>query len=218
LKNQEKSDFLAGKILPMDDGSVGLLFQLTMETLEDNGYIQYEISNFAKVAQSQTSQLQSGQPQQTDQLKPDKLKQDQSNPQLKPDSFRSKHNMKYWSFAPYIGLGPSAHSFLKSTRSWNYKDINKFIENVNANKTSVKEREVLSKDQQITEVIYLGLRTKEGIRMDFFEKLFNINFYNAHKKIIEKLEEQGNIEIKDNCCRLTRKGMIFLDTITLMFL
>ena len=172
-----------GEFSIMSDDDVRKLFELTIEKLKGEGYLQYEISNFAKTMK-----------------------------------LRSKHNMKYWSFAPYIGLGPSAHSFSESTRSWNYKDVKKFIEQIYAGKPSTKGSESLSTEQQITEVIYLGFRTRQGIKIDFFEKKFNINFYSKFGKLIKQLKKQGNIEIKNNYCRLTQKGMIFIDNITLMFL
>lgn len=134
------------------------------------------------------------------------------------ESKRSKHNQKYWSFAPYIGLGPGAHSFVETERFWNHRSVNKYIQCLNSNKLPVEEREILNKKQQMIEAIYLGMRTTEGIRIDAFDKKFGVSFNKIFEKLITRLAEEKYVETNEKRCFLTRKGMLFLDGITSRFI
>lgn len=76
---------------------------------------------------------------------------------------RSRHNQSYWSGAPYLGMGPSAHSYLGGERFWNIREWQRFLEASNAGVTLVGGREQLSDEQKAIERIYLGLRTVAGL-------------------------------------------------------
>jgi len=105
-------------------------YELLQRLLGDAGYEQYEISNFALA---------------TDGVK---------------SPFRSRHNSSYWMREPYIGLGPSAHSFCGNVRSWNPDDVEGYIESEGL---PAVESEVLSDEEVLEETIMLGLRRSEGI-------------------------------------------------------
>ena len=172
-----------GKFKPMADFLLGELFETTIEYLAAHGYVQYEISNFAKNT-----------------------------------SRRSRHNIKYWSFLPYIGLGPSAHSFIGHQRYWNCRSVKKYIENIKQGRLPIEEKEVLSKEQQIIENIYLGLRKTDGIDIDVIDENLGINFRQIFAEKIKQLKKDGyilNIQ-PENHCALSRKGMLFLDSIASM--
>jgi putative oxygen-independent coproporphyrinogen III oxidase len=84
---------------------------------------------------------------------------------------RSRHNLKYWRREPYIGLGPSAHSFLQGVRWWNDRSVRRYCERLRVEGTAVSDREVLTSEQVLLERIYLGLRTADGVAMvDFMER------------------------------------------------
>jgi oxygen-independent coproporphyrinogen-3 oxidase len=129
----------------------------------------------------------------------------------------SRHNLKYWTLAPYIGLGASAHSFSEPQRYWNVSDIAEYITAIESGRLPVAEREVLSREQQIIETIYLGLRTTAGIDLTGFGEKFGINFVETFKEVISDLENQNYLEIKSSRCALTRPARAFLDTIAMMF-
>ncbi|QTA78527.1 Oxygen-independent coproporphyrinogen-III oxidase 1 (coproporphyrinogenase) [Desulfonema limicola] len=131
---------------------------------------------------------------------------------------RSKHNLKYWSFAPYLGLGPSAHSFLFPKRQWNYNSLKKYITSIKKGNLPVKGSEILNREQQIMEFIYLGLRTNQGIDTDMFNRYFNINFYQVFGNLVKELKKQGIITGDTAFCALSKKGMRFQDSITRMFM
>jgi len=169
------------------------LFETTLEFLSDHGYIQYEISNFARESMNSSG-----------------LKTDGDN--------RSRHNMKYWKFVPYIGLGPSAHSFLEPKRYWNCADVKKYIQDLNAGRLPRAGEERLSTEQLMIEAIYLGLRQTKGILIDVFDKKFGVNFKAIFEEIIANLEARGLIVLSQNRCALTSRGMLYLDSIAAMFM
>ena len=131
---------------------------------------------------------------------------------------KSRHNMKYWSFAPYLGLGPSAHSFMFPKRHWNYRSLKKYIRSIEKANLPIEGFEILTREQQIMEFIYLGLRTKQGINTDIFNQQFNISFYQVFGSIIEELKRQGMTASDTVFFTLSKQGLRFQDSITRMFM
>jgi len=136
----------------------------------------------------------------------------------KSDKHRSRHNQKYWSSYPYLGFGPSAHSFMEPERFWNIKDVKEYIQKINSGIKPVEKTESLNLTQRITETIYLGLRTSDGINIVEFEDRFNINFEKEFSGIIAEFKEQGFLEIREIRCRLSLKGLIFQEGIASRFI
>lgn len=177
-----------GRFHPLDDDKISALFMSTIEILAARGYAQYEVSNFARIDSDTTA---------------------------KPgfEQNRSRHNRKYWLFAPYLGLGPAAHSFKEPERFWNQPDVHDYINALAAGRLPPSGREMLSRSQLMMEAIFLGLRQTEGINIDAFEEKFGVNFHQRFIVTLRGLEERGLIGTAQNRCALTRKGMLFLDSI-----
>jgi oxygen-independent coproporphyrinogen-3 oxidase len=185
-------DLQEDRLKPLAEPQVCEMFETTLEFLSDKGYVQYEISNFARASMNSSG-----------------LKSAECN--------RSRHNMKYWNFAPYIGLGPSAHSFLEPKRYWNCADVEKYIQDLNAETLPRAGEERLSMEQLMIEAIYLGLRQTTGILIDVFDKKFGVTFTTMFKHTVDVLEAKGLIELSQNRCALTCRGMLYLDSIAAMF-
>jgi len=181
-----------GRLKPLPEPQVCELFETTLEFLSDHGYVQYEISNFARKSMTRSGLTDA-------------------------DRNRSRHNMKYWKFVPYIGLGPSAHSFLEPKRYWNCADVKKYIQDLDAGRLPRAGVERLSMEQLMIEAIYLGLRQTKGILIDVFDKKFGVNFKAIFEEIIANLESRGLIVLSQNRCALTSSGMLYLDSIAAMF-
>jgi oxygen-independent coproporphyrinogen-3 oxidase len=173
---------------PLPDERVARLFEHTIAFLEDNGYTQYEISNFSK-----------------------SVSEDHLN-------YASKHNQKYWTFASYIGFGPSAHSHTEPKRSWNVRSIEKYIDLLNEGKKPIDGEETLTREQMMTESIYLGLRKTNGIDVGTFNNKFSISFNSLFEEVIADLTDKELISVDKEKCKLTRKGMLFLDSIASLFI
>lgn len=130
---------------------------------------------------------------------------------------RSRHNSKYWSFAPYRGLGPSAHSFIEPERFWNIADIATYVRRLKDGCLPVDSREILDRQQMMLESVYLGLRTTDGIDVIKFEEKFGVYFNHLFGKVATKFEDKGWLRLTDVRCALTLQGMLLLDTITAAF-
>ena len=79
---------------------------------------------------------------------------------------RARHNSAYWRRAPFIGLGPSAHSGFGARRSWNVREWAHYQRLIDAHATVRVEEEVLDQEQLRLEELYLGLRTTDGLASD----------------------------------------------------
>ena len=79
---------------------------------------------------------------------------------------RSRHNAKYWRHAPYLGLGPSAHSFDGSRRWWNHRKAAVWAEAVAAGLRPVAGEEPIGDAERALEHLLLGLRTREGVDLE----------------------------------------------------
>ena len=131
---------------------------------------------------------------------------------------RSVHNQKYWSDAPYIGFGPSAHSFVDNRRSWNVRSVNKYMQRIQSGQHPVAETETLGLKQQMMEMVYLRLRCAQGIFMADFESRFNVCFNKLFGHVVDLFEPKEFIQIVDGWCRLTPRGMRFSDSIAAGFI
>jgi oxygen-independent coproporphyrinogen-3 oxidase len=150
---------------------------------------------------------------------------------------RSVHNSHYWHRGAYIGLGPSAHSFLPEktkgvsgiqrvsgaippfsgakgpARSWNAADLHTWLERVDAGKLPRAGYEMLTPAQEVLEQVMLGLRTEHGIQTHRLDK--DIHAFMA------RLEDQGMGMLSAYAgtagtvrrFKLTRTGMTCLDSI-----
>ena len=88
--------------------------------------------------------------------------------------FRSRHNSSYWQGVPYLGLGPSAHSYANGKRQWNIASNIRYIESIRAGEIPFEE-ELLTTTQQYNEYIMTALRTLEGINFAEVTRRFGLN-------------------------------------------
>ncbi|RPJ11053.1 MAG: radical SAM family heme chaperone HemW [Desulfobacteraceae bacterium] len=130
---------------------------------------------------------------------------------------QSRHNLKYWSHIPYIGLGPSAHSFNGTARSWNVKSVSDYIKKIGAGTLPLEGSEALTREQRIIEAVFLGFRQKSGIDIRLFNEKFNLGFRDIFSEAISDLSRKGLITVNNDKCALTEKGTVLLDTVCAEF-
>jgi oxygen-independent coproporphyrinogen-3 oxidase len=126
--------------------------------------------------------------------------------------FYSKHNTNYWNGTPYLGLGPSAHSFNGYSRKWNYSNLNQYIKLINSNK-STGEGEELTLFNKANEYLITRLRTKIGIDFEYFRKKFGEDYNRILTNNFEKYLISGHAEKRNNFGFLTLKGWFISDKI-----
>lgn len=121
--------------------------------------------------------------------------------------YESKHNLIYWDYKPYLGLGPSAHGFNGSNRYYNIQDITLYNKELSNYNLPVEEIVELSKNELITERIIMGLRLKKGINKSSFKSRFGISLTELYGDTINKLEKENLIHVDDEKITLTKKGL-----------
>lgn len=126
--------------------------------------------------------------------------------------FRSRHNSSYWKGTPYLGLGPSAHSFNGTERRWNIPNNTVYIKTVNAGAPQ-REVEVLTPTQQLNETIMISLRTMEGLDLNKIEKGWGDKERNRLQKNLQKYISSGLVQLNDHHAQLTDEGMLRADGI-----
>jgi len=126
---------------------------------------------------------------------------------------RSRHNQKYWSLGPYTGLGPSAHSYRPPHRYWNVRYLQPYLQALSQNRLPQKSSEKTTREQQLTETIYLGLRTSDGIDTRRFNQRFNLDFTQAFGDTLKVFCEDSLMRQSTGRCTLTPKGMLFHESI-----
>jgi len=105
------------------------------------------------------------------------------------DGYESKHNLNYWMRGEYIGVGVSASSFMDGRRFTNSFKIDEYINAVILNKNPEISSDVIEGDDAKFEFIMLGLRTKYGIDIDKYNKIFNADFDSEYQEILKKKEK-----------------------------
>ena len=151
-------------------------FLLTSAYLEENGYVHYEISNFAREERTM-----------------------------------SRHNIKYWRHVPYLGLGPSAHSFLKGLRWWNLRSVDGYCQALDCGRRPVEDREQLTEEQVHLEFLFLGFRTREGVKKNLIEGT------PGSDRALREILSAGLATIQGDRIIPTREGFLMADSLPLLF-
>ena len=126
--------------------------------------------------------------------------------------FYSRHNSSYWNQTPYLGVGPSAHSYNGISRQWNVAAIQKYTEGILKN-SSFYEQEILSLEDRYNEYVLLGLRTKNGINIDALEQNFGTELKDFCLENIKTFIDNEKAYRCGSFLRLNTKGKLISDTI-----
>ena len=117
--------------------------------------------------------------------------------------YESKHNIKYWRCDEYIGIGLSAHSYVDGVRFSNTDDFSSYIKG----EFLSGEWEVLSKEDKMSEFMFLGLRMTEGVTKMAFCHKFNEDMEKVFEKPLSKFKKMGMIEEKGDRIRLSKQAI-----------
>lgn len=124
----------------------------------------------------------------------------------------AKHNTNYWKQKPYVGVGPSAHSFDGNQRRWNLANNPLYLKAI-AEETVFWESETLSVKDQVNEHIMLGLRTKWGVDLQTLLEKFGYNVLEERSIKIEQFVSSKALVQKTDRLYLTRTGIMLGDHI-----
>ena len=126
--------------------------------------------------------------------------------------FHSRNNTAYWEGKPYLGIGPSAHSYDGKFRSWNVANNTKYIKSIEAGELP-SEQEFLSKEDKYNEYIMTGLRTKKGVSLERIENEFGKEYSAYLSKQAETALKNELLILEDNKLKISKKGKFLSDGI-----
>lgn len=191
---------------PLSDEECLRQYALLQKKLSDAGYVQYEISNFAKRRGSSAGKEEP----------------------VKGMLFRSEHNSSYWNGVSYIGLGPAAHSFtgkyapVGARRLWNTPSVKKYCAHYvdsgqssgsefikDAVESGVIDYEILTEENIFNETVMLGLRRIEGFSLENL----NSNLLRLIKPQIESSVKAGLLISEGNNIRIPADKLFISDSI-----
>ena len=133
------------------------------------------------------------------------------------EGYFSRHNSNYWKGENYLGIGPSAHSFIKNTtsqkRSWNVANNTQYIKAINQG-TPYFEEEFINETTAFNEYILTRLRTIWGLDLAYMKNTFNPVLLRHFEKELEVYKNSELITISKNTVTLTTKGIFMVDKIT----
>ena len=185
-----------GKLQLAGEQEQAQMYKSGSALLEEAGYMQYEISNYAKMG------------------------------------YQCRHNLGYWLGSDYIGAGPAAASTVGSIRrthasnleEWALdiatcfaQDIKDQAENAphaeQAAKTAGYVTEYLTPAEQLCELVMLRLRTVKGLNLAEYEALAHRNFAKEHNRLLQVLDKNNLMRLKNGYAYFTRNGMLVSNSI-----
>ena len=207
-------------MLPIPDPDLAAeMYEWASETLEANGYVQYEISNWAKdIALSGAERRRSA---------------------YNHPSFACRHNLQYWRGLPYLAFGAGAHGYANGYRYSNALRIKTYVERITnyqlpnslisnlafpLSPATVNQHKQTIKDD-MSEFMMTGLRlTQEGISSSEFEKRFGNKLQDIYGKEIDELLKLGLLETQtpefsknSEVLRLTKRGRLLGNQVFMRF-
>ena len=124
----------------------------------------------------------------------------------------SRHNSSYWKGIPYLGCGPSAHSFDGMTREWNVSSIDTYIKGIEENSRAF-EIEYLDQTTRYNEFIITTIRTVWGTPIEKLKQMFGNEMWEYCQRMAAPYLKNGKLEEHDGALRLTREGIFISDSI-----
>ena len=122
------------------------------------------------------------------------------------DGAFSRHNIKYWHGADYIGFGAGAHSFVGNRRFQNTPYVVPYIHKIEMGESPCIEEEIITSPRAYEDFCFLALRTKWGLVPSLFESRFNLDFHNIYGSVIADLIRKQLLVYEDDAYRLTKEG------------
>ena len=168
---EDGTPFSKRKLDLPDEDTEYRMYEDTAKVLEEYGYHQYEISNYARRGQE------------------------------------CRHNEGYWQRKDYIGLGLGAASLIGNERFTNTTDMQEYLENSGITEQIRNNREILTREDEMAEFMFLGLRMTEGVSKAEFQEYFGTAIEKIYGKVLEKYKHQGMLVEKEDRIFLSRAGI-----------
>jgi oxygen-independent coproporphyrinogen-3 oxidase len=132
--------------------------------------------------------------------------------------FESRHNLKYWTGAPYWAFGVSAAGYDGRSRWSNTRNIHEYIERVERGESPVVERTDLSESDLQSESIFLKLRLKDGVDLIEHQTRFGVDVRERYREDLERLDQAGLIDLSETRLKISRAGTVLANEVFAAFL
>lgn len=126
--------------------------------------------------------------------------------------FRARHNSSYWQGQPYLGIGPSAHSFDGARRSWNAAHLEQYLRALGEGRLALAGSEELGPRERYHEYLMTGLRTAAGVSQGRLEELLP-GFGAQFGPLTARLMERGLLLREGDTLRLSPEGWLLSDAL-----
>ncbi|MBI4618087.1 MAG: radical SAM family heme chaperone HemW [Planctomycetes bacterium] len=130
---------------------------------------------------------------------------------------RSSHNQKYWRHVPYLGLGPSAHSFDGARRWWNHRALGDYEAAVGRSERPIAGEETLTAMELALEAVLLGLRTADGIDLALFRERHGFDLVEANRDLVARETSAGRMRVEGGRLWLALEGLAIADGLAATF-
>lgn len=120
------------------------------------------------------------------------------------EGYECRHNLGYWERVEYLGIGAGAASLVDNRRWAQSEDVQRFADE---SKRRMEEAEILTKEEQMEEFMFLGLRKTEGVSRSVFENIFGDSMESVYGPVISRLILEGLLKEKKNYVYLTERGI-----------
>lgn len=125
----------------------------------------------------------------------------------------SRHNLKYWRCDDFVGLGAGAYSCVGARRFSNICKIDEYIAAVQQNGSAESWSSTQSRDEQMSEFMFLGLRCSKGVCDSDFKARFGVPFNEVFGEVIKKYTDWGFLVFDSDYLRFSDKGFFVSNTI-----
>jgi len=132
--------------------------------------------------------------------------------------FHSRHNVKYWTGAPYYGFGCSSHSYDGHALRWsNHRDVLKYVETIESGVSPVVDEQQLSPTDVRAEALFLGMRLMRGIDLRRYHESFGVDLREERGADLDRFCKAGLLEFDGELIRLTRNGALLSNEVFAAF-
>lgn len=130
----------------------------------------------------------------------------------------SRHNLKYWDRADYLGLGLGAASMVRNIRMTNTRNLKTYLEHCSQPKTMRKDVQFLEEPRQMEEFMFLGLRKTRGVSRKEFHRVFGRDMDMVYEKTLAKCLENGMLKEHKDRVFLSEEGVLVSNLVLSEFL
>ena len=130
---------------------------------------------------------------------------------------RCRHNLKYWRDGAWLGFGCGAHSTRSGARWRNVSETERYVDAVRSGVATVAERRELTRDEQLGDALFTGLRLSEGLDVDGLAERYGVDVMERYGSELSPFLEAGLLAQGAGRLRLTRAGMLLANEVMRIF-